>query len=339
MSTLRKFATAAAAGYAGIVVTRAIVRRKRTFDWRNKRVVITGGSRGLGLVIARQLADQGARIAITARTEEDLSAAAAELRRRGAEVIAHPCDIRDREQVATFIDRVTNQFDGIDVLLNVAGIITVGPFESMTMEDFQSAMQTNCWGALHVAMEVLPHMRAAGWGRIVNIASLGGKRAVPHMLPYAASKFALVGLSNGMRAELKADNIFVTTACPSLMRTGSPRNAIFKGQHRDEYAWFSIGDSLPGLSMNAEAAAEQILTACQHGRGEVFIRSPLNVTIALQNLFPELTQEILALAASVLPKMGGIGRTAAKGHQSQSEWSPSVLTTLTEQAAIRNNQI
>ncbi len=339
MHSSLKLGLAVTAAYAGLALSRAIIRRQRDFDWRHQRVIVTGGSRGLGLVIARQLADQGARIAITARSEHDLQIAAEDLRGRGADVIAFPCDVRDPDQVAVFVDRVVDRFGGVDVLFNVAGIITVGPLESMTMDDFLDSMHTNCWGALHVSRAVLPCMRSAGWGRIVNIASLGGKRAVPHMLPYAVSKFALVGLSNGMRAELKHQNILVTTACPGLMRTGSPRNAIFKGRHRDEYAWFSIGDSLPLISMDAETAAEQILLACRQGRGEVFIHHPLNVTIALQNHFPELTQEILALAATMLPKMGGIGRASAKGHQSESAWSPSVLTTLTQRAAIANNQV
>lgn len=339
MHALSKVAIAAGAAYAGLAFSRAIVRRCRDFDWRDKRVIITGGSRGLGLVIARQLADQGARIAITARSENQLANALADLRRRGADAIAYPCDVRDLSAVNAFVDHVADQFGGVDVLFNVAGIITVGPLESMTVEDFYDSMQTNCWGALHLSMAALPYMRAAGWGRIVNVASIGGKRAVPHMLPYAASKFALVGLSNGMRAELKQANILVTTACPGLMRTGSPRNASFKGQHRKEYAWFSIGDSLPLMSMHAETAAEQILLACRQGRGDIFIHHPLNVTIALQELCPQLTQEILALAATMLPKMGGIGRQTAKGYQSESKWSSSVLTTLTQRAAIANNEL
>ncbi|MCM2373633.1 SDR family NAD(P)-dependent oxidoreductase [Aporhodopirellula aestuarii] len=338
MNTITKLAVAATAGFAGVEIAKRLVRRSRDFDWQGKRVVVTGGSRGLGLVIARQLADRGARIAITARNKTNLANAASDLRQRGADVIAHPCDVRDPEQVSEFIDRVTEQFGGVDVLFNVAGIITVGPLESMTPDDFRDSMQTNCWGALHTSMKVIPLMRNAGWGRIVNIASIGGKRAVPHMLPYAASKFALVGLSNGMRAELKHENIFVTTACPGLMRTGSPRHAIFKGQHRKEYAWFSIGDSLPMISMDVETAAEQILTACRQGRGEVFIHSPMNITIALQNLFPELTNDLLARVATVLPKMGGIGQQSAKGHESESIWSPSVLTTLTQESAAANNQ-
>jgi len=339
MKILKNLTIAAAGTYAALLLARTIVRHQRDFDWLGKRVVVTGASRGLGLVIARQLADQGARLAICARGSEKLEKAESELRNRGAHVISQVCDVRDFDQVESFFDRVANQYDGVDVLINVAGIMTVGPLDSMTLEDFQDSMQTNCFGALHTSLNALPFMRLQGWGRIVNVASIGGKRAVPHMLPYSASKFALVGLSNGMRAELKRENIFVTTACPGLMRTGSPRNAVFKGKHRHEYAWFSIGDSLPIMSMSAEQAASQILRACRHGRGELFIHSPLNVTIALQQLFPELTQEILSLAANVLPTMGGIGRDAAKGHESESAWSPSVLTTLTQQAAIANNEI
>ncbi len=142
-----------------------------------------------------------------------------------------------------------------------------------------------------------------------------------------------------MRAELNQENIFVTTACPGLMRTGSPRNANFKSQHRREYAWFSIGDSLPMLSMDAETAAKQILVACQQGRGEVLIHSPLNIGVALQRMFPEITRDVLTLAATVLPKMGGIGRATAKGYESESAWSPSFLTALTQRAAAANNEL
>src|SRR6185503_4123757 len=121
---------------------------------------------------------------------------------------------------------------------------------------------------------VLPEMRARREGRIVNITSIGGKISVPHLLPYSASKFALVGLSEGLRAELAKDGIVVTTICPGLMRTGSPRNATFKGQHRAEYAWFSIGDSLPVTAMSADRAARQILTACKRGEAEVVLSVP-----------------------------------------------------------------
>ena len=338
MKTLTRLALYAGCAYAGLNIARKIVRLGRHFDWNGKRVIITGGSRGLGLVLARQLAGQGARIAICSRDDFRLQSAFEQLQNYDAEILTIPCDVRNSDSVQTMVAQVANEFGGIDVLLNVAGVIEVGPLDSMELGDFENSMQTNCWGALRTTLAVLPYMRQQGWGRIVNVASLGGKRAIPHMLPYAASKFALVGLSNGLRAELLKENIFVTTACPSLMRTGSPRHATFKGKHREEYAWFAIGDSLPVMSMDAELAAEQILRACQDGRGEVFIRNNFNITVALQQLFPEFTNELLSLANYLLPEMGGIGQNAAKGFESESDWTRSPLTYYTQKAAQVNNE-
>jgi len=336
---LRGVLVAGGLGLGGVLAGRALLRNSRWFSFQNKTTLVTGGSRGLGLVLARQLVDAGARVAICARTEGQLRVAEQELRDRGGAVLAIPCDVRDRTQVQSMVDQVSSHWGDIDVLINNAGIIEVGPLDAMTVEDFHRSMDTHCWGALHTMLAVLPGMRRRGWGRIVNVASLGGKRAVPHMLPYAASKFALVGLSNGMRTELSRENILVTTICPALMRTGSPRNASFKGQHRKEYAWFSIGDSLPLVSMDATAAAEKILLACQRGDGEVVLPSSNNPAIWLQTLAPNVVTEFLALANLLLPQMGGIGQRAAKGYESESPLSPSWLTTLGDRAALRNNEI
>lgn len=326
---------AAAAGY----FARGFVRQSRWFDFAEKRVVISGGSRGLGLEIARQLCAAGARVAICARTDSDLQRASQELHARGGAVEAWECDVTDELQVGSMVNQVVEKFGGVDVLFNVAGIIEVGPLDAMTKRDFQRSMDTHFWGTLHTSLAVIPLMRRQNWGRIVNVASLGGKRAVPHMLPYSGSKFAQVGLSNGLRTELAQDGIFVTTACPSLMRTGSPRNAMFKGQHRKEYAWFSIGDALPGVSMKAEQAAGQIIRACQYGDGEVIVASPLNFGVMAQTAFPELTRTALTFLGGLLPQMGGIGQKGARGYESESCWSPSVLTTLSEKAAVRNNEM
>ena len=219
-------------GVGSALAARAILRQSRWFSFAGNTVIVTGGSRGLGLVIARQLVDAGARVAISARTENQLQIAEQELRERGGDVVGIRCDVRDRAQVQSMVDQAHSRWGHVDVLMNVAGVIEVGPFDAMTLADFHRSMDTHCWGALHTVLAVLPGMRQRGWGRIVNIASLGGKRAVPHMIPYAASKFALVGLSNGLRTELAQDGILVTTICPGLMRTGSPRNARFKGQNQ-----------------------------------------------------------------------------------------------------------
>src|SRR6185437_14182851 len=172
---------------------------------------------------------------------------------------------------------VHSRFGAVDVLVNNAGVIQVGPIEVMTHEDFELAMQAHFWGPLNTIMAALPGMRQRRSGRIVNISSIGGKVSVPHLVPYSASKFALVGLSEGLQAELAKDGIKVTTVCPGLMRTGSPRNADFKGKHRAEYAWFSISDALPGASMSAERAARQIIAACRRGDAEIILSLPANV--------------------------------------------------------------
>ena len=182
-----KLLLAVGAGLASALVSRALVRRSRRFSFAGKSVLITGGSRGMGLVLARQLVDAGARVAICARTAADLEEAERELLARGGETLALRCDVSRPEEVHSTVQQVLQRFGGIDVLCNLAGIIQVGPLEAMTRDDFRRAMDVHFWGALNTVLEVAPLMRRRGWGRIVNVASLGGKRAVPHMLPYSAS--------------------------------------------------------------------------------------------------------------------------------------------------------
>jgi len=329
----------AAAGLGALLAVRAVVRRWREYDLKDKTVLITGGSRGLGLVLAREFAREGARIAICARDTEELERARRDLKQRGAQVLAVPCDVTDRAQVFELAQSVREHFGGIDVLVNNAGVIQVGPFEVMTLEDYEEAMRVHFWGPLYTMLAVLPEMQKRRAGRIVNISSIGGKISVPHLVPYSASKFALVGLSEGLRAELQKDGVLVTTVCPGLMRTGSPRNAIFKGQHRAEYAWFSISDSLPVTSMNAERAANQIIDACKRGDAEVVLTIQAQLAVKFHGLFPGLTADMLGIVNRLLPGPGGIGRRRAKGKDSESAVAPSLLTALSEAAARHNNEI
>ena len=338
-SLVRSVCFAGGVGVAAALTARTLLRQARHFSYHGKSVLITGASRGLGLVLARQLVDAGARVAICARHEQELEVAVQELRAQGGDVLSMSCDVRDPEQVRVMVEGVLAQWGTLDVLINNAGVIEVGPLETMTVEDFQRAMDTHFWGALYTVLAVLPTMRQRGWGRIVNIASLGGKQAVPHMLPYTASKFALVGLSHGLRTELARDGILVTTVCPGLMRTGSPRNATFKGQHRHEYAWFSISDALPLLSVNVNKAAQQILRACQRGDAEAIISVPAKAAVTFQAIAPGLMIELLSVVNRLLPAVGGIGTHSARGYESTSSLSPSLLTRLGDQAAAQNNEI
>ena len=329
----------AAMGAGAVFAARALMRKSNEYSMRGRVVLITGGSRGLGLVMARELAREGAKLAICARDEEELIRAHADLRQYGAQVFAVPCDVTVRAQAEGMVQAAQDHFGRVDVLINNAGVIQVGPMEVMTLEDYEEAMRIHFWAPLYTTLAALPEMRRRGEGRVVNISSIGGKISVPHLLPYSVSKFALVGLSEGLRAELAKDGIVVTTVCPGLMRTGSPRNATFKGQHHAEYAWFAISDALPVTSMKAERAARQIITACKRGDAEVVLSVQAKLAALFHGVFPGLTADILGVVNGLLPDAGGIGTGRAKGKESESDLAPSWLTMLSDNAARENNEV
>jgi NAD(P)-dependent dehydrogenase (short-subunit alcohol dehydrogenase family) len=328
-----------ALGLGAFLGGRALVRRARRFDVSGRVVLVTGGSRGLGLLLARSFADRGAKVAVCARDAAELDRARGMFAADGLDLCTNVCDLTRPDQVADTVAAVRRDLGQVDVLVNNAGIIGVGPAGVMTLADYEAAMATNFWAALYATREVLDDMRRRKSGRIVNVASIGGRIAVPHLLPYSASKFALVGWSSGLRAEVKHDNVFVSTIIPGLMRTGSPRNADFKGRHRAEYAWFSVMDSLPLTSMCARRAAERIVRAAEYGEAEVTLSIQAKFAVKFAGLFPGATAEAMSWFNRMMPNEGGIGTETRKGNQSQSEWSPSRLTALTERAARENNEM
>jgi short-subunit dehydrogenase len=334
----RQLTFLAGLGFGAWAISRKL-RARRAMDLKDKLVLITGGSRGLGLELAREFARHGARIAICGRDADTLQRAEEDLRRHGAIVHAYACDIANANAVSEMVTSIERELGTIHVLVNNAGVIQVGPVDVMTREDYREAMDTHFWGPLHAILEVLPAMKYRESGRIVNVSSIGGKLSVPHLVPYSASKFALVGFSEGLRSELRQYGIYVTTICPGLMRTGSPRNAIFKGQNKKEYAWFSISDSLPLLAMDSERAARKIVDACIHGDSEVILTPQARLAAAFHGMFPGLTSDILGLVNRMLPSPGGIGERHAFGRESFSAVSPSPVTALTEQAARKNNEV
>ena len=341
MNRQQTFMLCLASGAAAAVTGAITARRRRAVDFAGRNVLITGGSRGLGLVLARQLAEEGARVCILARDEAELARARVQLEAAGAaDLTTITGDVRRRTDVRAAIDTLLQSWSGIDVLINNAGVIQVGPLEHMTHEDFDNAMATHFWGPLHLMQECVPSMRRRGFGRIVNISSIGGRVAVPHLAPYCASKFALTGLSDAVRAELHQYGIRVTTVCPGLMRTGSPRNASIKGQHEAEYAWFAISDAMPGLSTSAENAARQIIEACRHGDPSLTITLPARAAIWANAMAPSLVAAATSAASRVLPgPTGSEGDRQKPGRASESRWAPSLATTLGDKAAIQNNEI
>jgi NAD(P)-dependent dehydrogenase (short-subunit alcohol dehydrogenase family) len=327
-----------AAGVSLLLVGRAVVRRCRAYDFAGRNVVITGASRGLGLVLARRISDEGANVILCARDEAELNRAVGDLQQRGANVTSFVCDVTDAESIRSTVRQIVNDWGPVDVLVNNAGIIQCGPMETMTCDDYGESMKTHFYGPLNMVEAVLPEMRNRREGRIVNISSIGGLLSVPHLLPYCASKFALVGYSLGLTAEAAKDGIVVTTICPGLMRTGSPRNATFKGQHRAEYGLFKISDSLPIVSMSAKRAARQIVDACRYGTAFKVLGCPAKLSAKIAALAPGLTATALGLVNRVLPE-GRRGSLPRRGYESESPLSESWLTALTQRAAVRNNEL
>jgi NAD(P)-dependent dehydrogenase (short-subunit alcohol dehydrogenase family) len=312
--------------------------RTSRYSLRDKVAVITGGSRGLGLVLARHICAQGGSVALIARDPDELARAKADLAPRGGTVLTIECDLLDPAQIGAAVREVVDRFGKIDILINNAGIIEVGPLENMTGEDFERAMRLHFWAPFELIAKVVPEMRIWGGGRIVNISSIGGKVAVPHLAPYSASKFALTGFSDAIRAELARDNIHVTTVAPGMMRTGSHVNAKFKGKHDMEFAWFAASAGAPLISMNADRAARKILAACRRGQPSLTLTFAARGAILGNALFPNLTGYVMRLVNRFLPKPSGAEGNQLRGGSEVRRLIPNWLTRSADRATIRNNE-
>lgn len=321
-------------------IGRRLMQQRNANNLLEQVVLITGGSRGLGFVMAQEFAQQGAKLIICARDERELESARQQLASQGADVLAIPCDVTNIEQIARMVAQATEHYGQIDVLVNNAGIITVGPLMDQTLKDFEDSMNSMFWGSYHTTRAVLPQMLERKNGHIVNITSIGGKISVPHLLPYDCAKFALVGFSEGLHAEMAKEGIKVLTVVPGLMRTGSPIHAVFKGSHHAEYALFSILDSLPFISMNARKAARQIVRATQQGKAEITLTIPAKVAVEVHGLLPGLTSIFLGMIDRLLPSTVPMeGLKDYTGEESKTPLSESFLTALNRRAAQEYNEI
>ena len=320
------------AGFAG----KARLRQRNEIDLHDRVVLITGASRGLGLVMAREFAAEGAKLAICARTEGDLERAKEDLEADGTEVLAVRCDVADRTQVRNLIRQVTDHYGRIDVLVNNAGVISAGPLESQNIQDFEMAMDIMYWGVVYPTLEVLPQMRERKAGRIVNITSVGGKVSVPHLLAYNGAKFAATGFSEGLTAEVAKDGIKVTTVIPGVMRTGGHVNAFFKGKHETEYALFSVMSSLPFFSIPAEQAAREVIAAVKAGKAEITPAAHARILARMNGLMPGTMTTIFGLANRLLPGTKPGGQQRKRGKESESAVSQSFLAEPAREAAEKN---
>jgi NAD(P)-dependent dehydrogenase (short-subunit alcohol dehydrogenase family) len=338
------------AGMVGLaLVAREVLARAREEEIRNEVALVTGGSRGLGLLVARELAREGCRVVICARDGGELERARGILEEEGAEVLAVTCDVGSSDDVGRMLATITERFGQVDILVNNAGIIQVGALMEMTLADFEEAQRVILWGTVQPTLAVLPAMIARGYGRIVNVTSIGGRVSVPHLLPYGTAKFGAVGFSEGLRAELGMRGISVTTIVPGLMRTGSYLNAMFKDPDEPEFTWFGLGAALPVISMDAARAARQIVTAMRRGEAERTLGLPAVLLARFHGLAPGLTADLLGIVARLLPDSGrrpaemlrGPERPATRGEDVEARLDSAPLelaTTLGRSAAERLNE-
>jgi short-subunit dehydrogenase len=322
---------------AGIVVAAAwLLRARRRKALRGKLALVTGGSRGLGLHIAAELARRGSTVVICARDEAELDSAAGQLAGEGLDIHTHSCDVRERDAVARMVGDVELEFGPIDILINDAGVLHVGPATAMAIDDLRDAMDTNFWGAVHAIDAVLPSMLARHVGRIVNITSIGGIAPIPWMLPYSASKSALLGYSQGLHHDLAREGVAVTTVAPWLMRTGGPINGTYKGSARKlSYTAFALADVMPWLAVNPRRAARTIVDGALRRRAMVFVGLPSRLIAAMNGIAPGVMSTVLGWVTSVFPR--SFTRAGARGR----ELAPTLAKpwrAVAERSRSRNNQ-
>lgn len=306
--------------------------------------VVTGGSRGLGFLMARQLLSRGCDVVLLARDAAELDRAVGKLTRaRGCVVRGVVCDVRDGAAVRECFAEIARPHGRLDIVIANAGIIQVGPAESLGAEGFRDAMDAIFRGALNTALAALPYLRRSpAGGRLALVGSVGGLLAVPHLLPYSCAKSAVAALAEGLHAEEAAHGVTVTGVHPGLMRTGSHLHARFGGDRRREYAWFQALAGAPVLSMNAERAAERIVSAVQRRRSRIVLTPAAKLGAVAHGVAPVFTTRLLSAVSRLLPRDGGSG--TAEGLRIEAEEQPparrlrGVLGVLNERAAGRFNQ-
>lgn len=337
------------AGLAGATVGVAALawewqrwQESRRPDWQGRVVLISGGSRGLGYALAREFLAGGARVAICARDPDELARAHSKLagQAQQADAVFHyACNLREPGAAAIVVAAVREHWGPVDVLVHNAGVMQLGPWDQMTEGDFAEAMDIHFWAALRLARAVLPEMIARGHGRIVNISSIGGLVAVPHMLPYTASKFALVGLSQGLASEVRRHGVRVSCVCPFLTRTGSQERVTVRGRHDQEYAWFAASGSVPGISQSAAHVARTIVRIAERGPAQVTLALPGKLAALAHGIAPSAVTTLMAQVDRVLPHPPAHTEPEVRsGRDSYNPWTERVVKPLVQQAGSKLNQ-
>ncbi len=247
-----------------------------------KVAVVTGGSEGIGKAAALSLAREGARVAIVARTQEKLDAAAAEIRSAAGDVIAVPCDVMDEAQVKAAIAQVVARWGGVDILVNNAGTSAAGKFEDVRDEIWETDLGIKVYGAIYCSRAVIPYMKAAGGGRIINVTTGGGKAPGAGSLPTSMARAAGIALTKAMSRDYAADGILVNTVCIGLIKSGQHERRYEQMQERDpsrtlEQFYAGMGERVPLGRVGEAAEAGDVICFLASARASYLTGASVNI--------------------------------------------------------------
>lgn len=186
---------------------------------KDRVAIVTGGGRGIGREIALLFAGEGAKVAVTARSSDQLSQVVEDIARNGGEAVGVSADVSREEDAKKIVQETMERFGGIDILVNNAGILKAAPFVAFESEEWRRVIEVNLMGTFYCTKAVAPILIERGWGRIINIASRAGKIGVPYVTAYVASKHAVVGFTKALAEELAPFNITVNAVCPGTVKT------------------------------------------------------------------------------------------------------------------------
>jgi NAD(P)-dependent dehydrogenase (short-subunit alcohol dehydrogenase family) len=249
---------------------------------KGKAAVVTGASSGIGEATARTLAGRGATVVLAARNEEKLRFLEREISAVGGQAMAVKTDVADEVSVRDMVERTVGEFGALDVLVNNAGLGLSGRIEDLRSEELRYLFEVNLAGPLRCVQAALPHMRRGG--RVINVSSVLGKRAVPKVGGYCATKFALNAISDALRVEVASRGITVTSVYPGTTRTAFRENS--RRTKDEERGWRPKG-------VTPERVAERIAYAAEKGGRDVYVTLQDRLFVAGAALAPSLFDLVL----------------------------------------------
>lgn len=251
-------------------------------DFKNKTILITGASSGIGKQSAIEFAKLGANIILVARRKEKLDELANKLEKFNASVLVCSCDVSDKEQVKKMSKTVLEKFDSIDVLVNNAGFAIYGSVKDLSIDEIESQMETNYFGMMYCIKNFLPSMLEKKSGHIVNVASVAASFGLPGIASYCASKFAMLGFSEGLKHELSGTGVGITVVSPIMVRTDFFDHPSF--EKMPKYS---------PTSLSSKTVAKAILKAANSSRLEIIVPSVVRSAVWLKHTFPYFINPIM----------------------------------------------